>query len=64
MKLYFKDTRLTYGEISKLLKTNIGIAGEDTWQNRVETTNEGFRGYVEIYADSPGLTFVALAWSK
>lgn len=64
MKLYFRDTHLTYGEISNILTTNIGPASKDTWQNRVETTDEGFCGYVEIYADSPGLTFVALAWSK
>jgi hypothetical protein len=64
MKLYFKDTRMMYDEITKMLTTNIGPAGKDTWQNGAETTDAGFRGYVEIYSDSPGSTLVALAWSK
>ena len=64
MKLYFKDTRMMYSEITEMLTANIGPAGEDTWQNSAETAADGFRGYVEIYADTPGSTLVALAWSK
>jgi hypothetical protein len=64
MKLYFKDTLMMYSEITEMLTTNIGPAGEYTWQNGAELTDTGFRGYVEIYSDTPGSTLVALAWSK
>lgn len=64
MKLYFKDTLMMYSEITEMLTTNIGPAGEYTWQNGAETTDTGFHGFVEIYADTPGSTLVALAWSK
>ena len=64
MKLYFKDTQMMYGDIREMLNTNIGPAGEDTWQNGREDAGRACRGYVEIYSDSPGSTFIALAWSK
>jgi len=64
MKLYFKDTQMMYGDIREMLTTNIGPAGKDTWQNGAEGTDSGFRGYVEIYGDSPASTFIALAWGK
>lgn len=64
MKLYFRDTPLMYCEITELLTHNVGPAGVDTWQNGAESTDTGFQGYVEIYADTPGRSLVALAWSK
>lgn len=62
MRLYFRDTGLSYREISELLTRNIGPAGVDTWQNGAENSHRGFLGYVDIYADSPGRSLVALAW--
>ena len=67
MKLYFKDTNLSYGQISDLLNTHIGPAGPDNWQNAYEERNyeTGMSGggYVEIYDDNhPHLLFVVLKW--
>lgn len=67
MKLYFKNTNLSYRQISDLLNTHIGPAGPDTWQNGNDHSNPNTGmsggGYVEIYDDDhPHLVFVALKW--
>jgi len=66
MKLYFKDTNLSYGQISDLMKTHIGPSGPDTWENGTEIgfeTGMSGAGYIEIYDDNhPHLPFVVLKW--
>jgi hypothetical protein len=62
MKLYFRDTPMSYSEISNLLTSHIGSSGPDTWQNNAASDDEGFRGYIEIYNNHPGAVFVKLKW--
>lgn len=68
MKLYFRDTRLSYAQISELLSSHVGPPGTDTWQNGSESVNgpeggsSGCIGYVEIYNDHPATSFVVLKW--
>lgn len=62
MKLYFKDTQLSYAQISDLMTSHIGPSGPETWQNGAELDKDGFTGYVEIYDDHPGAVFVRLKW--
>lgn len=69
MKLYFKDTELSYSQISDLLTSHVGPSGPDTWQNGSEIIKElelesssGYFGYVEIYNDHPASSFVRLKW--
>jgi hypothetical protein len=67
MKLYFKDTAMSYKQISDLLTTHVGPSGPSTWQNgsEYEFPDGGFgafRGYVEIYDEHPAAVFVKLKW--
>lgn len=69
MKLYFKDTELSYSQISNLLTSHVGPPGPDTWQNGAELirgleleSSNGLFGYVEIYNDHPASSFVRLKW--
>lgn len=63
MKLYFRDTDMSYREITNLLTSHVGPAGPTTWQNHTDKTREGYLGYIEIYNDNPGASFVKLKWS-
>ena len=69
MRLYFKDTKMMYKEISDLMTKSFGPAGPDTWLNGCTTHTESvkngrFGGYVEIYdTENPLATFVTLSWS-
>lgn len=62
MKLSFKDTTMSYSQITNLLTSHIGPAGPNTWHNRTEKTSKGYLGYVKIYNDHPGSVFVKLKW--
>jgi hypothetical protein len=62
MKLYFRDTKMMYREISDLLRSHIGPPGPETWNNSSVSDDEGFRGYVEIHKDHPAASFVKLKW--
>ena len=69
MRLYFKDTKMMYKEISDLMTRSFGPSGPNTWQNgcttHSESVNNGhFGGYVEIYdTENPLATFLTLSWS-
>jgi hypothetical protein len=62
MKLYFKDTAMSYREITNLLTSHIGPAGPNTWHNRTEKTSKEYLGYVEIYDNHPAAVFVWWEW--
>lgn len=68
MKLYFRDTVLSYSQISELLNSHIGPPGPDTWHNGSESVegpeggSSGCIGYVEIYNDHLATSFVVLKW--
>jgi len=65
IRLFMRDTKMSYRELSDLLNRSLGPAGPDTWWvNSAHIENMGFVGFVEIYdIDNPGATFVALSWS-
>ena len=63
MRLYFRDTKMMYREISDPLNSHIGPSGPDTWHNGAVSDDEGFWGYVEIHDDQPAAVFVKLKWS-
>lgn len=63
MRLYFKDTKMMYKEISDLMTRSFGPSGPNTWQNGSTKGDDGWHGYVEIYdTENPLATFVTLSW--